>query len=242
MTKDQKIKTEDQRKAAGKKELAAGDNQRVATGKESALKAKKSLSRDKKKGVRYLRVKKLVDPHRSYSIKEAISLLKKTASASFEETAEAHLVLKQDNFSAQVNFPHDRGKKRVIAIADDEKVMAQIKSGKIDFDVLLASPKTMSKLVPYARILGPRGLMPNPKEGTVTADPEKKAQELAGAGVRIRTEKKAPLVHTVFGRTGQKETELEANLEALLKSVGRQNIRKLVIASTMGPGIAVGLD
>ncbi len=130
----------------------------------------------------------------------------------------------------------------MIAIADDEAVMAKIKSGQIDFDVLLASPKMMPKLVSYARILGPKGLMPNPKEGTVTADPEKKAKELVKAGVKIKTEKKAPLIHTVFGRASQKQSELEANLEALIRAVGRHNIKKLVIASTMGPGIIVNLD
>ncbi|MDD3679327.1 MAG: hypothetical protein PHX72_00490 [Candidatus Shapirobacteria bacterium] len=190
-------------------------------------------------GAKYLKVKKLVDKNKVYPVKEAVSLLAKTAWAGFDEMAEAHLVIKQENFSTRVNFPYFKGKKKLIAIADDKETMTKIESGRIDFDVLLASPKMMPKLIPYARVLGPRGLMPNPKEGTVTLDPAKKAKELASSGVKIRTEKKFPLIHTVFGRTSQKSTELKDNLEALIKAVGRHNIKKLVISSTMGPGIRV---
>ncbi len=243
MKQDRKTKTVNQEKTADKKQpSAASSGKKVVVKKKSIRKTRGVKVVKKKTGARYAKARKLVDSQELYTAKEAVSLLRKTASANFGETAEAHLTIKQESFSVQVDFPYDQGKKRVIAIADDESVMAKIKSGQIDFDVLLASPKMMPKLVSYARILGPKGLMPNPKEGTVTADPEKKAKELAKAGVKIKTEKKAPLIHTVFGRASQKQSELEANLEALIKAVDRQNIKKLVIASTMGPGIVVNLD
>jgi len=229
-------------KTVNEKAPSVSNSKEAAVKKNKPKNLKKPGTANRKRGIKYLKARKLVDPLGLYSAKEAVSLLKKTAIAGFDETAEAHLILKQESFSVQVDFPYDQGRKRVIAIADDELVMAKIKSGKIDFDVLLASPKMMPKLIPYARFLGPKGLMPNPKEGTVTADPEKKAKKLTKTGVKIRTEKKTPLVHTVFGRASQKETELEANLEALIKAVGRQNIRKLIITSTMGPGIIVNLD
>ncbi|MGI6278659.1 MAG: hypothetical protein ACOYJ8_02560 [Patescibacteria group bacterium] len=212
------------------------------TKKKPAKKKKKAEAKNSKKSPQYLKAKKIVNEQKKYSLKEAISLLKKTAWANFDETAEAHLLLKQEKFSTRVKFPYDRGKKRIIAIADDQKTMAKIESGEIDFDVLLSSPKVMPKLVAHARLLGPRGLMPNPKEGTVTADPKKKAKEIAGLGVKIKTEKKAPLIHTVFGRSSQKKGELEANLEEIIKAVGRQNIKNLVISTTMGPGIKVDIS
>lgn len=242
MKQDKKTKTVSQEKTADKKQPSVSSEKKVVVEKKSTRKARGEKLVSKKTGARYAKARKLVDPQKFYTVKEAVSLLRKTASANFEETAEAHLTVKQESLSVQVDFPYDQGKKRVIAIADDEAVMAKIKSGQIDFDVLLASPKMMPKLVSYARILGPKGLMPNPKEGTVTADPEKKAKELVKAGVKIKTEKKAPLIHTVFGRASQKQSELEANLETLIRAVGRQNIKKLVIASTMGPGIIVNLD
>ncbi|KUK84213.1 MAG: 50S ribosomal protein L1 [Microgenomates bacterium 39_6] len=203
---------------------------------------KKTKVRNNKKSPRYLKAKKIVNEKKEYSLKEAISLLKKTAWANFDEAAEAHLLIKKEQFSTRVKFPYDCGKERVIAIADDRKTMAKIESGEIDFDVLLSSPKVMPKLVAYARILGPRGLMPNPKEGTVTDDPQKKAKEIADLGVKIKTEKKAPLIHTVFGRASQKKGELEANLEELIRAIGRQNIKNLVISTTMGPGIKVDIS
>jgi large subunit ribosomal protein L1 len=212
------------------------------TKKKSTKIKKKTKARNSQKSPQYLKAKKAVNEQKKYSLKEAISLLKKTAWANFDESAEAHLLLKQEKFSTRVKFPYDRGKKRIIAIADDKKTMAKIESGETDFDVLLASPKVMPKLVAHARILGPRGLMPNPKEGTVTPDPKKKAKEIADLGGKMKTEKKAPLIHTVFGRLSQKKGELEANLKEIIKAVGRQNIKNLVISTTMGPGITVKVD
>jgi large subunit ribosomal protein L1 len=209
--------------------------------KTEAKTAKKTV-RKSHRSLAYLKVKKLIDQNKIYPLSEAISLLIKTSRAKFPESAEAHLVIKQDNLSLKVNFPFDQGKKRVVAIADDKETMDKIEMGNIDFYVLLASPKVMPKLVSYARILGPKGLMPNPKEGTITDKPYEKAKILVNSGTTIKTERKTPLIHVVFGRVNQKETELAENLNTLIKAVGQQNIRRLVISSTMGPGINVSVN
>jgi len=100
----------------------------------------------------------------------------------------------------------------------------------------------MPKLAKLARILGPKGLMPNPKDGTVTPDPEKRKKELEGGAVTVKAEKKAPLVHFVIGKLSQAESELAANLRALLKAYPAGKVVRCVVAGTMGPGIKVRLE
>jgi large subunit ribosomal protein L1 len=221
--------------------VATKEKKKTVKTRKASLSLKTGQRKGSRFGRRYLKAKKLVNKNKTCSPKEAVSLLVKTAWASFNESAEAHLVIKQKSFLGRVNFPYGQGKKKIIAIADEEETMAKIKSGNVDFDILLATPKVMTQLIPYARFLGPRGLMPNLKEGTITDDPAKKAKELEKAGTKIKTEKNYPLLHIVFGRLDQKEAELEKNLQALIKTVGPQNITKLVVTSTMGPGINVGV-
>ena len=215
--------------------------------KEEKLEKEEGKKEEKKKRKLKIRGKKLRDfqamikAGKEYPLREAVKLLKKTSISKFIGTAEAHIVVSKVGLKAEVKFPYDIGKKRIVAIADDKKIFEKIKKGEIDFDVLLASPKMMPKLVPYAKILGPRGLMPNPKNETVVANPKKAAKEIGLLGLEIKTEKKAPLIHTVFGKISQDNRKLEKNLEALINRVGKGNIRKLVICATMGPGIRVAI-
>jgi large subunit ribosomal protein L1 len=135
----------------------------------------------------------------------------------------------------------EQEKKRVITIADDA-VIADIEKGKINFDILVAHPSMMPKLSKLARVLGPKGLMPNPKNGTFTPDPEKRKKELEGGAMTVKAEKKAPLVHVVIGKLSQPEKELSANLRALLKAYPAGKVMKCTIAATMGPGVKVRVE
>ncbi len=207
---------------------------------------KKEVKRKRKKpkirGKKYQKARAAVKAREEYPLKEAVKLLKKTSVSRFTGAAEAHIVVGKVGLTAKIKFPYgDIGKKKVVAIADDKETLKKIQKGKIDFDILLASPKMMPKLIPYARILGPRGLMPNLKNKTVVADPQKAIKEIRSSGLSVKTEKKAPLIHTVFGKVDQKDQQLEENLEALIKGIGRGNIRKLTICATMGPGIRVSV-
>ena len=121
-----------------------------------------------------------------------------------------------------------------IAVVDD-KILANLKNGKIDFDVLIATPVTMPKLLPFARLLGPKGLMPNPKTGTLTDKPEEAVKKLAVAKTSIKTEKKAPLVHIIVGKVSQPEAELIAHVTELIKVIKAPKIKKLSLCATMGP-------
>lgn len=191
----------------------------------------------KKRGKRYQKAKILVDRTKTYSLSEAIKLLKKTSISRFSGTVEIHLVTRQTGLKGKVKFPHSTGKTSKIAIADD-KFLKQIEKGKIDFNILLATPQMMPKLAKYAKILGPKGLMPNPKAGTITDNPKDLAKKMAGK-VQFRTEAKQPLIHQVIGRMDDSQKNLEENFQALLQAVDPKNIKKAVITSTMGPGIKV---
>jgi large subunit ribosomal protein L1 len=194
----------------------------------------------KQRSKKYVAARSRIDRTREYPLEDAVNLLKQTSYSSFEGTVTAHLNLAREINPVEVTFPHTTGKQLRVAIVDDA-VLEKIANEEIDFDVLLATPAMMPKLARHARFLGPRGLMPNPKNGTVTNDPEAKMASLQSGAIVIRGEKKAPLMHIRVGKTSQPETELVANIQALLKAVNIQNVTKLTLAATMSPGIKVQL-
>lgn len=190
------------------------------------------------RGKNYKNVKKLVDKTKTYSPKEAFELLKKISFAKFGGSVEVHLNVIDKGISGEVKLPHFEGKALKVAIFD-EKLLEEIKSGKISFDVLLATPADMPLLMPLAKILGPKGLLPNPKNGTITPDPKKTAEKFSGSALRFKTENDFPQIHTIIGKTGQPVEELTANFEALIKAVNPKNIKKAYIKSTMSPSVRV---
>lgn len=190
---------------------------------------------------KYISKRANVDRTKTYSLTQAVELLKKTSYSKFVGTVTADVVTKDDKISVELSFPHSTGKTVRVAVADDD-LLAKIEKGQIDFDVLVATPAMMPKLAKFARTLGPKGLMPNPKTGTVTDNPEKRVKELSGGKTTVKTEKKAPLMHVVLGKTTLSEKELAENVEALIKAVGPRKMKKLVLAATMSPGIKVDLS
>ncbi|MEK7061458.1 MAG: 50S ribosomal protein L1 [Patescibacteria group bacterium] len=198
----------------------------------------KELKRNKAPRVRskkYNEMKTKVDKTKSYPAKEAIKLVKETSYSKFDGSMELHLVIKKKGLSVSVSLPHSAGKEKRVEIASDETI-EKLKAGKIDFDILVATPDMMPKLVPFARILGPKGLMPNPKNGTLVPD-IKKAKSVGGNNITVKTEKEAPLIHTVIGKISQKESELAENLNAIVKAVSEKQIAKAYLKATMGPSI-----
>lgn len=212
--------------------------------KETKVKAKKVVKKKapakaKRRGKKYQEARKKVDINKLYPLSEALKLAQQTSISKFNGSIEVHLVVKEVGQKGEIKFPHSISKQTKIAIADD-KVLKKIAKGKIDFDVLLATSVMMPKLTKYAKILGPKGLMPNPKAGTITEKPEELAKKMAGK-IQFRTEAKAPLIHLVIGKVDSKPKELEVNFKALIEAVGINKIKKAVITSTMGPGIKVDL-
>jgi len=209
------------------------------------VKKKTKKVRIRVRSKRYQELMGQVDKTKSYPLKEAIKLIKKTSTTKFDGTVETHVninaaTLPKDkpSLSGSVNLPHGTGKTRRIVIAD-ETVIENVTKGKIEFDVLVAHPTLMPKLAKVARILGPKGLMPNPKNGTVSADPEKRVKELRGGELTWKTEPDHPVIHQTIGKASFSETQLEENVATLVKSIGAGKISKLTLSSSMGPGIRV---
>ena len=193
------------------------------------------------RGKRYQKVRKMVDPNQLYSLSEAVKLVKSTSISKFDGKIEAHVTVLDIGNAGEIVFPHLETSSKKIVILNDA-ILAEIKDGKINFDILVATPVTMPKLLPFAKVLGPKGLMPNPKTGTLTEKPEEALKKLSVAKTMIKTEKKAPVVHIVVGKTSQDVKELEANILELIKVIKPVKIKKLALCATMGPSVKIIIE
>jgi len=223
------------------------------------------------RGKKYQDVVKLVDREQLYSPEEAAELAKQTTTVAFDATIEAHLKLGVDPRHADqmvrgtVVLPHGTGKVvRVAVFATGEKaqealragadevggedLVKKIEAGWLEFDVALATPDMMGQVGRLGRILGRRGLMPNPKAGTITFDLDRAIREVKGGRVEFKVDKGA-IIHVPVGKASFEPQQLVENLASLVDAVNRakpsgakgQYLRTLTIASTMGPGIRVDI-
>lgn len=193
------------------------------------------------RGKKYLEAKAKFDREKFYKVAEAVKLTKSTSYSKFDGTMELHIVVKKAGIASQVTLPFQAGRQKKVEIADEETVK-KLKEGKIDFDILVSTAEMMPKLVPFARLLGPKGLMPNPKNGTLVAD-TKKAKGFSTGALTLKTEKEAPLIHTVIGKNSQKDEEIVENAEAVLKALGGgKQIVRAFIKSTMSPSVKLQLN
>lgn len=223
-----------------------------------------------KRGKKYREAIKLVDRNHLYDAVEAMELVKKTATANFDETVEAHIRLGVDSRHADqqvrgaVVLPHGTGKiVRVLVFAKGEKITEAEEAGAdyvggeelvakiqeenwFDFDVVVATPDMMSVVGRLGRLLGPKGLMPNPKSGTVTFDLERAVKEIKAGKVEYRLDK-ANIMHVPIGKASFEKDKLVDNFRTLLDAVIKakpaaskgQYLRNVTVATTMGPGIKV---
>lgn len=199
---------------------------------------KKTKGVERIRGKKYVAAKSKLEHEKFHNIPEAVKMVKDSSYSKFDGTMELHIVVKKLGTSVQVNLPHQAGKVKKVEIASDETI-AKLKEGKIDFDVLVATPDIMPKLVPFARLLGPKGLMPNPKNGTLVSDP-KKLKSFSASAVTLKTEKEAPLIHTVVGKVSQKDDEISENIEVILKALGMdKGIIRAFLKSTMSPAAKI---
>jgi len=199
-----------------------------------------SSKRTRQRSKKYQQKRSLVDKTKAYNLESAVELVKKTSYSKFVGTISAHLVFKEVGEQAKLSLPYSSGKTIKIAIAD-EAVIEKIADGKIDFDVLLTTPEFVPKLAKYARVLGPKGLMPNPKNGTITNNPDKRAQELAKGEVTIKTDRKQPITQVSVGKVSQPTKEIVSNLEEIIKRT-KGKLVKLNLSATMGPSVRVNID
>ena len=220
-------------------------------------------------GKKYQQAVALVEHGKAYDLATAMELLKQTTYTGFDASAEAHIRLGIDPRHADqmvrgtVVLPHGTGKKiRAIVFAQGEKAQEalrggadevggedlakKIEAGWLDFDVALATPDMMGIVGRLGRILGRRGLMPNPKSGTITFDIERALSEVKGGRIEFKVDK-AGIIHTPFGKSSFEPQQLGENLAALVDAINRarpsaakgQYFKSLTVAATMGPGIRV---
>jgi large subunit ribosomal protein L1 len=225
-----------------------------------------------KHGKKYRASAEKVDPTRLYEPTEGVQLVKQTATAKFDETVELHIRTGLDPRHADqlvrgsAVLPAGTGRtQRVVAFAQGdaareaeaagadivgaEELIARIQGGWTDFDVAVATPDMMGMVGRVARILGPRGLMPNPRSGTVTPDIGRAVREVKGGRVEFRLDKTG-VIHVPIGKVSFDEDKIMQNLSALVDAVVRakpsgakgQYIRSLNIAATMGPGVSLDLQ
>ncbi len=183
----------------------------------------------------------MVDKSKNYSLPEALELLEKMQRKSFDETVELHINAIDPKISGEISLPHGTGKKLRVAIASDE-LLDEVEKGKVDFDILLAHPSMMPKLAKVAKVLGPRGLMPNPKNGTITQNPEESAKKYEGGLVFFKTEAKAPLLHLSVGKVSFDKEKLTDNIKAMIEAIKKENVQKAFLKTTMSPAIKLSVD
>jgi large subunit ribosomal protein L1 len=195
-----------------------------------------------------------VEKNKAYPISEAVNLAKETSYTKFDGTLEVHINTNLKTLRGLVSLPYASGKKLVILAfgkgaeesgADqigDEKKLGELEKGRINFDILVTTPEWMPRLARLAKTLGPRGLMPNPKNGTVTDNLKKAVEELQAGKIEYKTEKVGGVMHLSLGKLSQPNEELEQNLKTLLSAIGKTKIKKAVVTPTMGPGIRVDVS
>ena len=223
-----------------------------------------------KRGKKYVEAAKKIDRQTLYEATDAIALVKQSAVAKFDETIEAHIRTGCDGRHAEqqirgaVVLPHGTGKKvRVLVFAKDAKaeeakaagadyvgaedLIPRIQNeGWLDFDVVVATPDMMGVVGRLGRVLGPKGLMPNPKAGTVTMDVTKAVNDIKAGKIEYRLDK-ANIIHVPVGKASFTEEQLDENFQTLMDAIVKakpsaakgQYLKSVVIASTMGPGVKI---
>lgn len=212
------------------------DGDTVTVKKKYVLKKdiKKNVSDEKKTETKIK--PQLVDKTQMYDLNEAIELLKKICKTKFVSSLELHINTTEKGIKQNTVLPFGTGKKIKIAVVDD-KVLENIEKGVIDFDILIAHPSFMPKLAKLAKILGPKGLMPNPKNGTVTPDTDKAIASFSKGQVQIKTEADFPLIHQLVGKINMETKELLANIQTVIEAVKKNRIKTAYLSGTMTPSV-----
>jgi len=200
----------------------------------------KSSRPPKSRGKKWQGTSSMIEKGKLYPLSEAIELAKRTSYSKFDGKIEVHIKLnpkKGQVIRGSLVLPHGAGKEPKVAIFNPD-LLSQIQKGKIDFDILLARPKDMPILAKVAKILGPRGLMPNPKSGTVSEHPEEVAEKIKSGLIEFKGDPQNN-IHQIIGRVSWETKRLDENFQALYNAVRPYNPESVTICATMGPGIRV---
>lgn len=237
---------------------------------DTQTKKTKKPKQKKVRSKRYLDTKKQIEAGKTYQVEEAIKTLRKMANAKFNESVELHITLgtETQNSNHRIRFtttlPHGIGKTiKVLVISDDNSgqkdniiyrdvsVIEEIVAGKLqpekDFNVVVATPATMKDIAKAARILGPKGMMPSPKNNTVTDNPQKAIESLGKGQIEIKSQPNHAVIHQIVGNLSFKDEQLVQNTTTLIEELNKNTppkmkkklIQKIYLCSTMGPSVRV---
>lgn len=257
----------DKRPQTSKKVAEIKKNQPATKKSKAGQKLKKSEKKGRSK--KYREVAKLIEKDKIYSLEEALELIKKTTTTKFDSSVEAHIRLgidlskSEQQVRGMVALPHSLGKVLKIAVvvppekekeakeakADyvgEKDLVEKIEKGFLDFDILMADPSVMGLLAKVAKILGPKGLMPSPKSGTVTPDIKKTIEEFKRGKIEFRADKTG-VIHQVIGKVSFEANKLQDNFQTLLEAVQKAKPEKikgsyilsLYLCTTMGPSVKI---
>jgi len=270
--RSEKAQKESADKLAKEERKAKGDTS-PQEGADTKVKQKQNPARSRleRRGKNYRKVAGQIENGKMYSLKDGLELATKTNVGKFDGTVELHINLNVDprqadqNVRGTVALPNGTGKTVRIAVfadaaqsekakkagadfAGEEEILAKLDKEQLDFDVLIATPQNMPKLGKYARLLGPRGLMPNPKSGTVTANVAKAVEEAKAGRVEYRVDKQA-IVHQGIGKVSFGADKLYVNAKAFIDNINANKpasikgalVKGISLSTTMGPGIRVDI-
>lgn len=250
---DQEIDLEKAEEETGSAETVSAEVAAVNTDNETAKeinkKPKKTVKKAEtvKKKVRskvYVKSSEGFEPGKLYKLEEAVELVKKYSYSKFDGTVNLAVRLQKskkgdDTVRGTIKLPHGAGRSLKVAIADD-KLIEEVKKGKIGFDILVAAPAMMPKLAVAAKILGPKGKMPNPKDGTVVENPKAAAEDLSKNIVRYKQDLGGNL-HLPVGKVSFESAKIVENIQIVLKSLAHLKKESVTISPTMGPGVKVAI-
>jgi large subunit ribosomal protein L1 len=240
-------------KAASKAEEAPKEAKTEATAKKVAKTEEKKESK-LNHGKKYQEMREKVERNKPYPVAQAVELAKEISYTKFDGTVEIHVNTSVKNVRGLVSLPYASGKSlTVIAfgkgadesgadiIGDDAK-LADIVKGKINFDVIVTDPTWMPKLAGAAKVLGPKGMMPNPKNGTIATDLKKAVTEIKSGKVEYKTERNGQVIHLSVGKVSQASEEITQNVKLLLGTIGKTKIKQAVLTPTMGPSVKIDIS
>lgn len=212
-------------------------------------------------GKKYKDAKQQIE-NKAYKVKDALDILPKTSITKFDPAVEIHLNVVDKNIKGNVSYPHSIGskqkKQKYLIFSDNKKEIAGaniiwandttislIENGKLkagrDFDQVIAAPIYMPKLAKIAKILGPKGMMPNPKNGTITEDYKKATSTSSDSNYSYKSDPMAPIIHAKIGKLSQKSDALTENLKALISTIGASKIKKAALTTSMGPSVKLDI-
>ena len=236
---------EKERKELDKKEKEESKKQKKVEEtkvREEKVKQKAQVRVKPRHGKKYREIVKKIEKNKTYTPNEAITLVLETNPAKFDATVEIHIKVneKEKNVRGTVKFTGGVAKEKNILSVDEsniEEVVEKVKAGKVEFDIMVASMKVMPKLAQLAKILGPKGLMPSPKSGTVVEDVKAAAEELKGGKAEYRTDK-SNIIHMPLGKISFGHERIMQNFTALIDHMPTR-IDSIYLTTTMGPSVKV---